>query len=151
MLSRKAFTMIELIFVIVILGVLAAIAIPKINATRDDAENVKIAHSVMSGASEIASYAIANGMTKNNLTQMSNMLTGLIESGDASEPSIRRVDIKGGNISDCIIMKIDVAQDEEILSLTYGPANGDVKCLNLQTIIDIADYPMVLRGVKVEY
>ena len=32
----KGFTMIELIFVIVILGVLAAIAIPRLAATRDD-------------------------------------------------------------------------------------------------------------------
>jgi len=35
--SKKAFTMIELIFVIVILGILAAVAIPKLAATRDDA------------------------------------------------------------------------------------------------------------------
>lgn len=34
---NKAFTMIELIFVIVIIGIIAAIAIPKLNATRDDA------------------------------------------------------------------------------------------------------------------
>lgn len=36
--SKNAFTMIELIFVIVILGILAAVAIPKISATRDDAK-----------------------------------------------------------------------------------------------------------------
>lgn len=34
---KKAFTMIELIFVIVIIGILASIAIPKLTATRDDA------------------------------------------------------------------------------------------------------------------
>lgn len=34
---RKAFTMMELIFVIVVIGILAAIAVPKMAATRDDA------------------------------------------------------------------------------------------------------------------
>ncbi|CAA6817742.1 MAG: Type II secretion envelope pseudopilin protein (PulG,guides folded protein to PulD in outer membrane) [uncultured Sulfurovum sp.] len=35
--NRKAFTMVELIFVIVIIGILSAVAIPKLAATRDDA------------------------------------------------------------------------------------------------------------------
>jgi len=34
---RRAFTMIELVFVIVVIGILAAIAVPKFAATRDDA------------------------------------------------------------------------------------------------------------------
>ena len=34
---KKAFTMVELIFVIVVIGILSAIAIPKLVSTRDDA------------------------------------------------------------------------------------------------------------------
>lgn len=39
--KRTAFTMIELVFVIVVIAILAAIAIPKFAATRDDAQLVK--------------------------------------------------------------------------------------------------------------
>ena len=39
--SKKAFTMIEVIFVIVIIGILAAVAIPRLAASRDDAEITK--------------------------------------------------------------------------------------------------------------
>jgi len=35
--NRKAFTMIEIVFVIVVLGILAAVAVPRLTATRDDA------------------------------------------------------------------------------------------------------------------
>lgn len=39
--KRFGFTMIELVFVIVVLGILAAIAIPRLAATRDDAQVAK--------------------------------------------------------------------------------------------------------------
>jgi len=39
--SKKAFTMIELVFVVVIIGILAGVAIPRLSATRDDAEITK--------------------------------------------------------------------------------------------------------------
>ena len=38
---RKAFTMIELVFVIVVIGILSAIAIPKFAVTRNDALDTK--------------------------------------------------------------------------------------------------------------
>ncbi len=53
--QRKAFTMIELVFVIVVLGILAGIAVPKLAATRDDAEVAKIRSDVSSIRSAIIS------------------------------------------------------------------------------------------------
>ena len=53
--SKKAFTMIEAVFVIVILGILAAIAVPKFAATRTDAEISKTRADISSIRSAIVS------------------------------------------------------------------------------------------------
>jgi prepilin-type N-terminal cleavage/methylation domain-containing protein len=42
LMMRHGFTMIELIFVIVVIGILASVAIPKLAATRDDAINTRV-------------------------------------------------------------------------------------------------------------
>jgi general secretion pathway protein G len=52
--SKKAFTMIELVFVIVVIGILSAIAIPKLAATRDDATITKAIATVGSVRSALA-------------------------------------------------------------------------------------------------
>ena len=53
--SQKAFTLLELTFVIVIIGILSAIAIPKFAATRDDATVTKAITTVASVRNAVAS------------------------------------------------------------------------------------------------
>jgi len=52
--NRKAFTMIELIFVIVVIGILTAIAVPRLAATRDDAIFVKAKNTIAAVRSSIS-------------------------------------------------------------------------------------------------
>lgn len=69
----KAFTMIELIFVIVILGILAAVAIPRLAATRDDAEIVKTANNIRNAVQDVGGYYISQGKFNSNISSMTNV------------------------------------------------------------------------------
>ena len=72
---KKGFTMIELIFVIVILGVLASVAIPRLAATRDDAELSKAAANLTLAVRDIAAYYTAQGKFSTDYQKMTNALT----------------------------------------------------------------------------
>ena len=79
---RKGFTMIELIFVIVILGVLASVAIPRLAATRDDAEVAKAATNLTTAVSDITAYYTAKGKFESGAsTKFQNITNALKNDG----------------------------------------------------------------------
>jgi len=150
--GKKAFTMIELVFVIVILGILAAVAIPKIVATRDDAYTAKLATNIMTGAGEIASYALSNAEVESDLTIMSNAMTSMSVTGDAVLTPNKAV-VKSGSVNSCIEVSIDinVTTGTDTLNITFGNAGNDNKCLALQNSINANEYPMKLRGRSAKF
>jgi len=72
--KRSGFTMIELIFVIVILGILASVAIPKLAATRDDAKISKAASEVSTLVSDLGAYYTGHGKFGDKISDMTNVI-----------------------------------------------------------------------------
>lgn len=70
---RKGFSMIELIFVIVILGLLAAVAVPRLTATRDDAEIAKVTANIQTLLSDLTTYYTSQGKFSSDISQMTNV------------------------------------------------------------------------------
>ena len=65
---KKGFTMIELIFVIVILGILASVAVPRLAATREDAEISATVANLRTLISDASAYYVANGFFSDGKT-----------------------------------------------------------------------------------
>nr|WP_321317351.1 type II secretion system protein [uncultured Campylobacter sp.] len=98
---KKGFTMIELIFVIVILGILASVAIPRLAATREDAEISTAVANLRTLVSDASAYYTAKGgFAGVNWNQITNVpLTG------AATTATTETKLKAGN-QDCISVQL---------------------------------------------
>lgn len=64
--KRSGFTMIELVFIIVILGILGAIAVPKMAANRENAALVTLKNDMATILQAVPAYAMAHGAYDSN-------------------------------------------------------------------------------------
>ena len=148
---KSGFTMIELIFVIVILGILSAVAIPKLTATRDDADSSKNAQNIMTAVSEIAAYAMSQSQVDSDLSKMSNVISDLVNNGSATLDTAAQnalIKIRGEG---CITVQVDSNATTDTLRLIFDTDNDEAICQSVQSRIDASKYPMRLRGQYVTY
>ena len=148
---KKAFTMIELIFVIVIIGILASIAIPKLAGTRDDAKISVMLQNIKILTNEITSYVLATTDVDTDFGVMSNTAKIMISSGDAEQVNEELLNIKMNTVPDCIKINIVSSSMDKKLTLGYGNANGDFMCEALQKNIDVDDYMVPLTGKRAQW
>ena len=126
---KKGFTMIELIFVIVILGVLASVAIPRLAATRDDAEVAKAATNLTTAVSDITAYYTAKGKFSSNMSQKFNEITNALTKDG-------KLNVKGSTT--CVEVKLPTTANNQIAStkveLKLKFLNTDAVCKQLMTL-----------------
>ena len=146
--TSKAFTMIEMIFVIVIIGIIAAVALPKLAATRNDAKVAAMKNKIANAATEIAAYATSQGRVLNNMGQMSNAVQSMINKGEAVQTG-NTLKIKMNGVSDCIKIVLVQSPEDANLTVSYGAAGGDSVCQALQQAVDASKYPVPLSGVRI--
>ncbi|MDD6162572.1 MAG: type II secretion system protein [Campylobacteraceae bacterium] len=101
---KKGFTMIELIFVIVILGILASVAIPRLAATREDAEISAAVANLRTLVSDATAYYTAKGEfpTSTKWSEITNVPLGNAEQTATGNTAAK---LKAGN-KDCISVQL---------------------------------------------
>jgi general secretion pathway protein G len=66
--ARRGFTLIEILIVVIILGILAAIVIPQFSSASSDAKKASLQSTVQTLRSQIALYKLQHGDTLPNLS-----------------------------------------------------------------------------------
>ena len=123
--------MIELIFVIVIIGILAAVAIPKLAATRDDAKVAALITHARKTLGDFQAYYASQGnrqWTSVDVTKATSVplekvdCAGFVDSGTALSPSTFVL------CHDNVVCLTFTTIDEGNLTITDGTSTTDFIC-----------------------
>ncbi|MDD7703968.1 type II secretion system protein [Campylobacter sp.] len=150
---KKGFTMIELIFVIVILGILASVAIPRLAATRTDAEVAATVANLRTLLNDVASYYAVKGEfgTTVKWKDITNVPLGdankLAAGSGADNDGILTV---GGE--ECIAVKVVNKKGTAPAYIVFAKKSGGDVCTQVQNAAPVRAYfDSRVEGINLEY
>ncbi|NEW61431.1 prepilin-type N-terminal cleavage/methylation domain-containing protein [Sulfurovum sp. bin170] len=154
--TKKAFTMIEIIFVIVIVGILSLIALPKLAVTRADAKIAKLTKAIQTTQSEIILSIISQNRIPQNQQELESVSSTITElSPDytikvVNNKSIQFIDTDSGGE----VCKVLTINDSDISRVTLEYSNGlggGVICKGVRELIPNISSDFVIAGNAVVY
>ncbi|SUW97465.1 transformation system protein [Campylobacter jejuni subsp. doylei] len=125
---RKAFTILELVFVIVILGILAAIALPKMSSSKDEAEISKSLNNLKTLINDISIYTLK----KDHLSSIKTMsnVSG-VENADLSNfNGIKEVNFRVGDDKECLKLVFINKADFILMGISSNEASKNAIAAN---------------------
>jgi len=127
---KKAFSLLELIFAIVVIGIIASFAIPKYLDTKNSAVVSTIKRDISTATTSIQSYYLVN----NKIDKISDAVTLNTQNWTIEDLKV----IYKENDNNCVVLEVKDSDSSKILSLVITPSSAGPICqmLNDDGIVD---------------
>lgn len=115
---KKAFSLLEIIFVIIIIGVIAGIGIPKLLNTKSNANAISLRQDVNTLINSIQSYYLANG----GIEKISDSVNLNKKVWNIEDKKVTYYE----NDNECVSVEIKSSSNKDTLDVTINPDVGEI-------------------------